>query len=223
MMDRPKDATSAIAYVRRYLELMERRALDQAQTFLASNAVLTFPGGRTITNAAAIATNSGSRYQRVAKKFDGWDVCARTPEGWTVFSHGTLYGEWIDGSPFENVRFIDRFEISSSGIIRQDVWNDSAEIRPGKPVASDQKSGLPKPAGFGDERLDRIFGVVWSLAGETWLLQDRLAHLEGLLAEREAITRQALADRTPTPDERSDQAVRRREYVERLLEPFTKP
>ena len=37
--------------------------------------------------------------------------------------------EWLDGSEFKNIRFIDRFEVVKGKLQRQDVWNDLAEIR----------------------------------------------------------------------------------------------
>jgi ferredoxin--NADP+ reductase len=46
-----------------------------------------------------------------------------------VYCFGTLSGEWPDGKAFTSIRFIDRFEIVSGKIIRQDVWNDIAEMR----------------------------------------------------------------------------------------------
>ncbi|MCH5760711.1 nuclear transport factor 2 family protein, partial [Salmonella enterica] len=44
-----------------------------------------------------------------------------------IYSNGTLYGEWPDGRPFADNRFIDRFEVRDGKITRMDVWNDSAE------------------------------------------------------------------------------------------------
>ena len=42
---------------------------------------------------------------------------------------GTLHGRWLDGSAFDGIRFIDRFEIRGGRIVRQDVWNDAGELR----------------------------------------------------------------------------------------------
>ena len=42
---------------------------------------------------------------------------------------GTLFGEWLDGTAFEGIRFIDRFQLSEGLIVRQDVWNDMGEVR----------------------------------------------------------------------------------------------
>jgi len=47
-----------------------------------------------------------------------------------VFCTGTLHGEWLDGSTFEGIRFVDRFEIADGLLQRQDVWNDLELHRP---------------------------------------------------------------------------------------------
>ena len=44
-----------------------------------------------------------------------------------VYSLGTLYGEWPDGTPFEGNRYVDRYVVKSGLITHMDVWNDSAE------------------------------------------------------------------------------------------------
>jgi hypothetical protein len=44
-----------------------------------------------------------------------------------VYSIGTLYGEWPDGTPFEGNRYIDRFIVRDGLIVQQEVWNESAE------------------------------------------------------------------------------------------------
>ncbi len=46
-----------------------------------------------------------------------------------VYCTGTLEGQWLDGSAFAGIRFIDRFEVEAGRIVRQDVWNDLAEVR----------------------------------------------------------------------------------------------
>jgi hypothetical protein len=47
-----------------------------------------------------------------------------------VYARGTLSGEWPDGTAFSGIRFIDRFALQGGLIVRQDVWNDIAEVRP---------------------------------------------------------------------------------------------
>ena len=46
-----------------------------------------------------------------------------------VYCFGTLSGEWLDGTSFEGIRFIDRFEVVGDKISRQDVWNDMGEVK----------------------------------------------------------------------------------------------
>jgi hypothetical protein len=119
----------AIAHARSYLAAMETRRLQEAQTFLSPDARITFPGGRVLTDVAAIAANSGNRYRRVAKNIQTWEGFEASPGTWVVYCHGTLYGDWGDGAPFEGIRFIDRFEIGAEGIRAQHVWNDAGEAK----------------------------------------------------------------------------------------------
>ncbi|MGB3246054.1 MAG: tautomerase, partial [Sulfitobacter sp.] len=70
------------------------------------------------------------RYRFVRKTYETFD----TSQGSTaavVHCHGTLHGEWPDGTAFAGIRFIDRFEIAGGKITRQDVWNDIAEVKAG--------------------------------------------------------------------------------------------
>jgi hypothetical protein len=39
-----------------------------------------------------------------------------------------LAGQALDGSPFDGVRFIDRFALNDGLIVSQMVWNDLAEV-----------------------------------------------------------------------------------------------
>ena len=120
----------AVQLARAYLNAMERRDLLQASTYLApEGAVLVFPGGVVRTSPTEIARGSARRYQFVGKRIEAWESFEAAPGTWTVYCRGTLHGRWPNGTPFEGIRFIDRFEIDRSGIRRQDVWNDSAEYR----------------------------------------------------------------------------------------------
>jgi hypothetical protein len=49
------------------------------------------------------------------------------PDRTIVYSLGTLYGCWLDGTPFEGNRYVDRFVVENGLIVETDVWNDSAE------------------------------------------------------------------------------------------------
>ena len=44
-----------------------------------------------------------------------------------VYSVGTLYGEWPDGTSFEGNRYVDRYVVRNGKIVKMEVWNDSAE------------------------------------------------------------------------------------------------
>ena len=44
-----------------------------------------------------------------------------------VYNTGWLYGEWLDGTPFEGNRYVDRYVVKRGKIVRMEVWNDSAE------------------------------------------------------------------------------------------------
>jgi hypothetical protein len=124
---RTRDEAAALA--RRYLDAMERRALDEAARCVAADAVLTFPGGHRRAGVADIVSGSGARYQFVGKHFEAVEAYDAPAGGFVVYCRGTLHGRWIDGAPFEGIRFVDRFEIDDNGIRRQDVWNDAAEHR----------------------------------------------------------------------------------------------
>ncbi len=57
---------------------------------------------------------------------DRFDVCPGERET-VVYSVGSLYGEWPDGTSFDGNRYVDRFVVVDGVIVKMDVWNDSAE------------------------------------------------------------------------------------------------
>lgn len=119
----------ASALVRRFLEAMQARDLPAAQQLLAPGFVMQFPGAAPMHRLEELVAWGQGRYQRVGKHFERFD------ESWgddatVVHCSGTLHGVWPDGSAFDGIRFIDRFEIVDGLIARQDVWNDLAEMRP---------------------------------------------------------------------------------------------
>lgn len=113
--------------VRQYLQSMEARDLTAAQALLGAGFVMQFPGAAPMTQLSDLIDWAGPRYQSVTKSYEGFDVA--TSGGTVVFCRGTLSGIWPDGTPFEGIRFIDRFELRDGKITRQDVWNDIAEVR----------------------------------------------------------------------------------------------
>ncbi len=118
----------ASAVVRHFLERMQERDLSAAQTLLAPGFVMQFPGAKPMQRLEELVAWGQGRYRRVGKVYERFD------ESWgedvtVVYCSGTLHGEWLDGTAFEGIRFIDRFEVRGGLIQRQDVWNDLAERR----------------------------------------------------------------------------------------------
>lgn len=107
-----------------YLRAMEDRDLDRAKSFLAPGHESVFPGGVHLSAPEEVVAWAAPRYRWVKKRFEGLDEA-----GDVVYCYGTLYGEWPDGTPFEGIRYIDRFEIADGRIARSFVWNDLAEVR----------------------------------------------------------------------------------------------
>lgn len=128
MSEHPHPAATAIDT---YLQLCEDRQLDEATDYLADGVQLIFPGNRTYSSLQEMAQASKGRYAWVKKQRTDYAVGERTaPDGVTeqvVTSIGTLYGEKLDGSSFEGVRYIDVFTLRDGRIVRQEVWNDLAE------------------------------------------------------------------------------------------------
>ena len=113
--------------VRAYLDAMEARDLDKAGKYLAKGFRMTFPGGVVMDDPADLVAWSKTRYARVTKTYETFDT-ATTLEGPVVHCSGTLSGEWLDGTAFEGIRFIDRFTFEDGLIADQRVWNDIAEV-----------------------------------------------------------------------------------------------
>jgi len=125
------DNTNPAQVIDDYLQLCEDRQLDQASSYLADDVEIIFPGNRTYASLQEMARASKGRYAWVRKNRTDYSVGERTAtDGVTeqvVTSIGTLYGEKLDGSPFDGIRYIDVFTIRDGRIVRQEVWNDLAE------------------------------------------------------------------------------------------------
>jgi ketosteroid isomerase-like protein len=112
--------------VRAYLEASMAPDPDRAATYMKPGATITFTGGRVFDHPRGPTGFNAGRYKWVKKRMERFDVC--TGQGETVvYSVGTLYGEWPDGTSFEGNRYVDRFVVRDGLIVRMDVWNDSAE------------------------------------------------------------------------------------------------
>jgi len=120
------ECVDASGMVRQFLALMQSRDLAAASALLAPEFVMHFPGHTAMHKLSELVSWAQGRYTSVAKDYERFD------ESWgdgvtVVYCSGTLRGVWLDGSSFEGVRFIDRFEIADGKIRRQDVWNDLAD------------------------------------------------------------------------------------------------
>ncbi|MDA4844025.1 tautomerase family protein [Hoeflea poritis] len=111
-----------------YLAAMEARELERAEAMLGDSFVMAFPGTAPMTALAQLVDWSKSRYRFVKKSYEAVEAF-NSGGAAIVYARGTLSGEWLDGAAFEGIRFIDRFEVVGGKIVRQDVWNDIAEVR----------------------------------------------------------------------------------------------
>jgi phenylpyruvate tautomerase PptA (4-oxalocrotonate tautomerase family) len=120
----------AAEVVRGFLSAMEARDLDAAQAMLGDGFEMRFPGAPVMTRLAELVDWARPRYRFVRKSYDRFDTAPTAQGAAVVYCFGTLAGEWPDGTAFDGIRFIDRFELEGGRIVRQDVWNDIAEVRP---------------------------------------------------------------------------------------------
>ena len=118
-----------IGIVRDFLHALEARDVDRAQAHLAPDARIVVPGGREVRAVADIVANSSRRYRAIGKRIEHVEAFDAPGGNVVVYCMGTLHGTWLDGEDFDGIRFIDRFELRSGRILRQDVWNDAAERR----------------------------------------------------------------------------------------------
>ena len=113
--------------VQDFLTAMEARDLTKAKANLAADFEMCFPGVAKMTSLENLIQWAKSRYNFVTKSYVGFDTLQSPDEAAIVYCRGTLFGEWLDGTSFNDIRFIDRCEIINGKITRQDVWNDIAE------------------------------------------------------------------------------------------------
>lgn len=132
-------AMHAAELVDTYLQLCEDRDLEAAARYLSPDVRMEFPGGEVYGSLAELVASSGGKYRWVRKRrtrFAVGEIDGQT----TVTSIGTLYGEALDGSPFEGIRYVDFFVVGGDGLIREQlVWNDlviTGVVAVPKPAAS---------------------------------------------------------------------------------------
>ncbi len=123
---------SAAQVVDEFLRLIMIPDPVAASRHTAPDLKILFTGKRAMSAPAECAKFNASRYKWVKKCIERTEVVTSTPDeiarGETiVYSLGTLYGEWPDGTAFEGNRYVDRYVVRNGLITDMGVWNDSAE------------------------------------------------------------------------------------------------
>ena len=126
-LSRQTDETAEAAeIVERFLEALMVPDPRTAARYISPDLKITFTGGRKYSHPSQTAAFNAGRYKWVKKRMERSDVVPGTTET-IVYNLGTLYGEWPDGTPFDDNRYVDRFVVRDGKIVQMDVWNDSAE------------------------------------------------------------------------------------------------
>jgi hypothetical protein len=74
---------------------------------------------------------------------------------------------------------------------------------------------------FADPDVDRVLGVVMELAGELYVVRDRLRTIETLLERHGTLSRADLDAYQPSPEERAERLAARDDFIQRILTPMT--
>jgi len=112
--------------VLQFLRKMEAGDLYTAQAMLGPGFYTIFMGGHRFTTPEELVAFQKGRQKNTWKAFQRFDEI-ETADGAVVFCFGTLQGEKMDGTPYQNIRYIDRFTVRDGKIVDQMVWNDMAE------------------------------------------------------------------------------------------------
>jgi hypothetical protein len=113
-----------------YLRLLMIPDPAAARRYAAPGLRIRFTGGRAMSDPAECAAFNAGRYRWVKKRIERTETVVAQPQDGAdviVYSLGTLYGEWPDGTPFEGNRYVDRYVVRDGLIVQMEVWNDSAE------------------------------------------------------------------------------------------------
>lgn len=133
MHDAPNPNTSVSttdpgALVDAYLITLMKPDPEGARRYVSPDLRIRFTGGRAMRDPSECTAFNKARYAWVKKRFESTDVVVGATDAHAVvYNRGTLYGEWLDGTPFEGNRYVDRYVVNNGLITEMDVWNDSAE------------------------------------------------------------------------------------------------
>jgi hypothetical protein len=116
------------ALVNDYLRVVMIPDPVAARRFVSPELRIRFTGGRAMRDPAECTAFNAGRYRWVKKRIERTEtVAGATDDESVVYSLGTLYGEWPDGTAFEGNRYVDRYVVRHGLIAELQVWNDSAE------------------------------------------------------------------------------------------------
>ena len=131
------DPRTAAEVVDEFLRLIMIPDPDAARRFVSPQLRIRFTGNREMRDPAECTAFNRARYRWVKKRIERTETvgavalhpgaAADVPEAAVVYSIGTLFGEWPDGTPFEGNRYVDRYVVRGGLIVDMQVWNDSAE------------------------------------------------------------------------------------------------
>jgi hypothetical protein len=117
----------AAAIVDEFLRLVMIPDPDAARRLVSPELRIRFTGNRAMRDPAETTAFNAARYRWVKKRIERTEVVEGGGAETVVYSLGTLHGQWPDGTPFEDNRYVDRYVVRDGLIVRMDVWNDSAE------------------------------------------------------------------------------------------------
>ena len=121
------DAETATRIVLSFLRAVEARDLDLARGYTAPGFRMVFPGDSHYAALEELVAAAKTRYIRAIKRPERLDAAPHEDGTTSVTCFGTLFGEWLDGTPYEGIRYCDWFLLRPDGkILRQEVWNDMA-------------------------------------------------------------------------------------------------
>ncbi|MBI3991746.1 MAG: nuclear transport factor 2 family protein [Candidatus Lambdaproteobacteria bacterium] len=113
--------------VRRYLDLMAERRVEEARACLADGVQIVFPGEFRTGELNDIIDYGRTRYTAVRKHYREAEAYAMADGAVRVIQQGTLHGITLKGARFDGIRYVDIFLVRDGRIERQEVYNDVAE------------------------------------------------------------------------------------------------
>lgn len=109
--------------VEEFFDRMENERRGTIGNLFAEDAIISLPDAtfEGPTAAYEFLDFLSPRYEWAAKELDRW-----IDSGDTVVSIGRLYGVDAVGNEFQDVRYVDVYEVRRGLIERLDIWNDLA-------------------------------------------------------------------------------------------------